>query len=125
MSSDNNLSYDENNYKINMDDFSPEYSELESFNFSSGKKLKSLPVEYFTIGTPITDDQGHINNAIIFLHGWGGGDCGSIRRIDEIIGPKNHWILKNFYYIYNYFRLSKFSKSFSNEPWKRISRLFY
>ncbi|WP_225370129.1 hypothetical protein [Methanobrevibacter arboriphilus] len=49
--------------------------------------MKSLPVEYFTIGTPILDDQRHINNAIIFLHGWG-GDCGSIRRINEIIGPK-------------------------------------
>lgn len=98
MSSDNNLSYDENNYKINMDDFSPEYSELESFNFSSGKKLKSLPVEYFTIGTPITDDQGHINNAIIFLHGWG-GDCGSIRRIAEIIGPKKPLDTKKFFII--------------------------
>ncbi|WP_225370128.1 hypothetical protein [Methanobrevibacter arboriphilus] len=36
----NNLSDDESNYKINMDDFSPEYFELESFNFSSGKKVE-------------------------------------------------------------------------------------
>ncbi|MCL2688169.1 MAG: alpha/beta fold hydrolase [Methanobrevibacter sp.] len=74
-------------YKTNIseEDFAPEYYQLESFEFSSGEKLKNLTVEYFAFGTPITDDEGHIANAIVFCHGWG-GDCGSIRRILDVVG---------------------------------------
>lgn len=75
-------------YKTNVteDDFRPEYYQLESFEFLSGEKLKNLPVEYIAFGTPITDDEGHITNGVIFCHGWG-GDFGSLRRILDVTGP--------------------------------------
>jgi len=87
-------------YKINVneEDFRPEYYQLESFEFLSGEKLNNLPVEYFAFGTPITDDEGHIINAIVFCHGWG-GDCGSIRRILDVFGPGRPIDTKKFFVI--------------------------
>ncbi|MEA4957599.1 Homoserine O-acetyltransferase [bioreactor metagenome] len=92
------ISFENNNYEINEDEFYPEYFELKSFDFSSGERLENLMVEYYTIGTPIKDDEGHITNAVIFLHGWG-GDCGSVRRIKDIIGLKKPLDTKKFFII--------------------------
>jgi len=87
-------------YKINIteEDFAPKYYQLESFEFLSGEKLKNLPVEYFAFGTPITDDEGHIVNAIVFCHGWG-GDCGSIRRILDVVGVNKPIDTEKFFII--------------------------
>jgi len=75
-------------YKTNVteEDFTPEYYQLESFEFLSGEKLNNLPVEYIAFGTPNTDEKGCITNSIVFCHGWG-GDYGSLRRILDVVGP--------------------------------------
>lgn len=64
----------------------------------SNEKLENLAVEYFAFGTPITDDEGHIINAIVFCHGWG-GDCGSIRRILDVVGPNKPLDTEKFFII--------------------------
>jgi len=61
------------------------YSTLKHFEFSSGKVLKDLPVEYFTIGNKILNDNDEIINTIVYLHGLG-ENCLSIKNIHEIIG---------------------------------------
>lgn len=42
------------------------------FTFKSGEKLAELRIHYTTIGTPARDAAGHVNNAVIVLHGTGG-----------------------------------------------------
>ncbi|WP_224426257.1 alpha/beta fold hydrolase [Methanobrevibacter sp. TMH8] len=60
--------------------------------------MNNLPVEYIAFGTPITDDEGYITNAIVFCHGWG-GDYGSLRRIIDIMGPGEPIDTKKFFII--------------------------
>jgi len=42
------------------------------FTFHTGEKLPELRMHYVTIGTPTRDADGHVNNAVIILHGTGG-----------------------------------------------------
>lgn len=83
--------------KVNEEDFTPQHYMLESFEFSSGEKLNNLPVEYIAFGTPINDD-GHIINGVIYLHGWG-GNFGSLRRILDVVGPGKPLDTKKFFII--------------------------
>jgi homoserine O-acetyltransferase len=43
-----------------------------NFHFSSGETSQTLKLHYRTIGTPRRDAKGHVNNAVIILHGTGG-----------------------------------------------------
>jgi homoserine O-acetyltransferase len=88
-------------YKLildNEEEIEPQYFELESFTFQSGKKLKNLKVEYTCLGTPIKDEDGKIANGILYLHGWS-GNYGSIRRIADIIGPNEVLDTNKFFII--------------------------
>ncbi len=42
------------------------------FLFKSGDKLDDLKIHYITLGTPARDAAGHVNNAVIVMHGTGG-----------------------------------------------------
>ena len=42
---------------------------MDSFKFQSGDVLNNVSVEYMTFGTPKYDDNGCINNAIVYCHG--------------------------------------------------------
>ncbi len=42
------------------------------FHFRSGESLPELRLHYTTLGTPHRDAQGHIDNAVMVLHGTGG-----------------------------------------------------
>src|SRR5579863_4082179 len=42
------------------------------FIFKSGEKLADLRLHYITVGTPTRDAAGHVNNAVIIMHGTGG-----------------------------------------------------
>ena len=43
------------------------------FVFHTGEKLADLRIHYITLGTPARDGAGHVHNAVIVLHGTGGG----------------------------------------------------
>ena len=45
---------------------------LASFRFGSGETLPDLRLHYLTLGTPHRNAAGHVDNAILLLHGTGG-----------------------------------------------------
>lgn len=45
---------------------------IHDFKFQSGETLADLRIHYTTIGTPARDAHGHVNNAVLILHGTGG-----------------------------------------------------
>lgn len=42
---------------------------MDSFRFQNGEVLNNAVVEYMTFGTPKYDDNGCINNAVVYCHG--------------------------------------------------------
>ena len=44
----------------------------KNFTFRSGEKLPELRLHYTTLGSPHRDAQGHVDNAVLILHGTGG-----------------------------------------------------
>lgn len=42
------------------------------FHFGSGETLADLKLHYLTLGTPHRDAAGHVDNAVLLLHGTGG-----------------------------------------------------
>ncbi|HLK66056.1 MAG TPA: alpha/beta fold hydrolase [Bryobacteraceae bacterium] len=46
------------------------------FQFNSGEKLAELRLHYTTLGKPTRDAAGHVNNAVIIMHGTGGNGRG-------------------------------------------------
>jgi homoserine O-acetyltransferase len=42
------------------------------FHFGSGETLAQLKLHYLTLGTPHRDAHGHVDNAVLLLHGTGG-----------------------------------------------------
>ncbi|MGI4828311.1 MAG: alpha/beta fold hydrolase [Janthinobacterium lividum] len=47
------------------------------FHFGTGEKLPDLKLHYLTLGTPHRDASGHVDNAVLLLHGTG-GDANSL-----------------------------------------------
>ena len=45
---------------------------LPNFRFGTGETLPQLKLHYLTLGTPHRNAAGHVDNAILFLHGTGG-----------------------------------------------------
>jgi homoserine O-acetyltransferase/O-succinyltransferase len=45
---------------------------LPNFRFGTGETLPQLKLHYLTLGTPHRNSAGHIDNAILLLHGTGG-----------------------------------------------------
>ena len=45
---------------------------LPDFHFGSGESLPKLTLHYLTLGTPHRNSAGHVDNAILLLHGTGG-----------------------------------------------------
>ena len=54
---------------------------MDSFKFQNGEVLKDVKVEYMTYGTPKYDENGLINNAIIYCS----GSLGSFEGINKIL----------------------------------------
>src|SRR6195952_2849493 len=45
---------------------------IPNFKFNSGETLPELKLHYLTLGTPHRNAAGHIDNAVLLLHGTGG-----------------------------------------------------
>ncbi len=79
-----------------MEETQPSYFSMDEFRFESGKRITDAVVEYKTIGEPSFDDDGSINNALIYIHGWS-GDFASVRRIEGLIEPGG--VLEDYFII--------------------------
>lgn len=54
---------------------------MDSFEFQNGEILNDVKVEYMTYGTAKHDEDGHIDNAIVYCH----GSLGSFSGINKIL----------------------------------------
>lgn len=53
---------------------------IKDFHFKDGETLPELRIHYRFLGTPQRDAQGHVNNAVLILHGTTGNGGGFIRK---------------------------------------------
>lgn len=60
-----------------------------AFRFRSGEALPELRLHYTTLGTPTRGADGHVNNAVLILHGTGGDGHQFLREqfAGELFGP--------------------------------------
>jgi len=71
------------------------------FAFHDGSKLPELRIHYVTIGTPARDAAGHVNNAVIVMHGTGGSGRaflsaqfgGELFRAGQPLDAATHYII--------------------------------
>ncbi len=71
------------------------------FTFHSGEKLAELRMHYITVGAPTRDAAGHVNNAVIVMHGTGGsgraflsaGFGGELFREGQPLDAATHYII--------------------------------
>ena len=56
---------------------------LDEFEFENGSVLKDVDVEYYIMGTPKYDDEGNIDNAVIYCHNYN-GNCFSIKEFQKL-----------------------------------------
>jgi homoserine O-acetyltransferase len=64
----------------------PSYFLVKDFRLQSGEVIDEMIVEYGTIGTPRTDADGNITNAVVMPHGWS-GDYKQYLLFKGLIGP--------------------------------------
>lgn len=53
---------------------------LRNFRFNSGEVLPELRLHYRTLGQPVRDAQGVVQNAVLVMHGTGGSGASFLRR---------------------------------------------
>ncbi len=76
----------------------PEYFTLKNFKFNNGEVLEEAVVEYMTFGTCHFDEEGTIDNAVLYFHG-SDGNFSSVRRISEITGSGEVLDTDKFFFI--------------------------
>ncbi|MDR3774359.1 MAG: alpha/beta fold hydrolase [Terracidiphilus sp.] len=62
---------------------------LPDFRFGTGETLPELKLHYLTLGTPHRNASGHVDNAILLLHGTGGNGHSLLNPLfsNELFGP--------------------------------------
>lgn len=62
---------------------------LPNFRFGSGETLPQLKLHYLTLGTPHRNAAGHVDNAVLLLHGTGGNAHSLLNPIfsNVLFGP--------------------------------------
>ena len=71
---------------------------MSSFKFENGKVLQDVDVEYMTFGTPIYDDNGIIQNAIVYCHG-SLGKYSSMKKIAPLVGNGDAFDEEKYFFI--------------------------
>ncbi|HXQ17569.1 MAG TPA: alpha/beta fold hydrolase [Caulobacteraceae bacterium] len=75
---------------------------IRDFHFASGESLPALKLHYYTFGTPHRDAAGHVDNAVLIMHGTGGTGHSLIRPefTGELIGPGQLLDASRYYLIF-------------------------
>ena len=74
---------------------------IQNFSFKDGETIAQLRLHYLTLGTPHRDAQGHVDNAILLLHGTG-GDAHSLMNpvfSNVLFGPGEPFDITKFFLI--------------------------
>src|SRR5664279_790320 len=71
------------------------------FQFKSGEKMSELRLHYTTLGAPTRNAAGHVNNAVIVMHGTGGtgGAFLSAAFAGELFGKDQPLDISRYYII--------------------------
>jgi len=74
---------------------------LHDFRFTSGESLPELRLHYRALGTPRTDPQGLVRNAVLILHGTGGSGASLMRPefAGELFGPGQPLDARRFFIV--------------------------
>ena len=74
---------------------------LGDFHFRSGETLPTLRIHYATLGTPHRDASGHVDNAVMILHGTGGTGWQFLvpQFANELYGPGQPLDIAHYYII--------------------------
>ncbi|HEX2688294.1 MAG TPA: alpha/beta fold hydrolase [Kofleriaceae bacterium] len=74
---------------------------VKDFTFASGEKLPALRLHYMTLGTAKRDPAGHVDNAVLIMHGTTGSGQQFARKqfADVLFGPGQPLDLTRYYVI--------------------------
>lgn len=73
---------------------------VENFHFVSGETLPELRLHYTTLGRPHRNSQGHVDNAVLIVHGTGGdGHSLLVDRFAGVLFGKGQLLDAERYYI--------------------------
>jgi homoserine O-acetyltransferase len=75
---------------------------IASFHFGSGEPLPALKLHYLTLGTPHRNAAGHVDNAVLLLHGTGGKASSLFAQqfSSVLFGPGQPLDITKFYLIF-------------------------
>ena len=70
---------------------------LPDFKFVTGETLPELKLHYLTLGTPHRNAAGHVDNAVLLLHGTGGNAHSLMNPLfsDVLFGPGHRSTSRN------------------------------
>jgi homoserine O-acetyltransferase len=74
---------------------------IRHFRFQSGQTLESLRIHYATLGKPHRDAAGHVDNAVLVLHGTGGSGDQFLTPVfaGELFGPGQPLDVSRYYIV--------------------------
>jgi homoserine O-acetyltransferase len=74
---------------------------LPNFRFGTGETLPALKLHYLTLGTPHRNPAGHVDNAILLLHGTGGDAHSLLNPVfsDVLFGPGQLFDITKYFLI--------------------------
>ena len=74
---------------------------LHNFRFGTGETLPELTLHYLTLGTPQRNPQGHVDNAILLLHGTGGDRYSLLNPVfaGQLFGPGQPFDITRYFLI--------------------------
>jgi homoserine O-acetyltransferase len=74
---------------------------LPNFRFGTGETLPQLKLRYLTLGTPHRNASGHVDNAILLLHGTGGDAHSLLNPVfsDVLFGPNQPLDITKYFLI--------------------------
>ena len=74
---------------------------IKNFKFGTGETLPELKLEYITLGSPHRNAAGHVDNAILLLHGTGGDAHTLLNPVfsNVLFGPGQPFDITKYYLI--------------------------
>jgi homoserine O-acetyltransferase/O-succinyltransferase len=74
---------------------------IQNFKFGSGESIPELKLHYITLGKPHMNAAGHVDNAILLLHGTGGNAHSLMSPVfsDVLFGPGQPFDITKYYLI--------------------------
>ena len=76
--------------------------DIHNFRFRDGETLPTLHLHYLTLGTPHRDSKGHVDNAVLLLHGTGGTAKSLFAPVfsNELFSPGQPLDIKKYFLIF-------------------------